>query len=511
MERKLSPTLEGLFYVISFALSGWMALQLLGEPFLRGWDSYFYALRTQAWFVQGAWQLADGNMLHLLLTPFHWLGIGVADALRLWQALSFFLLSIPFILLLRQFRSAVWATVLFAWFLFSPVMMYVDIALMKTMAFLICFAWAFYFSVQKKPNWLAWAIFSAVAILLHRAAVPYVAVSAVYMLAAFYGSRGYRALGWILLGLLVGATAYLAFWPSAISAADLSRISAERLTPGLISLIFRYSFPPEYKRELILALCVMFALVVVFIHRRDKRVWYPVGLLAVSFFPTLGTEALCLGERFGILFPFFSLLSCAFLLRKSATGLKSDDGFSRREMFLVAAALLVVGFGRLDRGHPITRNQPYDQYARLSCHLSKHPVPMLVSSKGFNHFYTFTTGAPAFSFEPEDHWDSTQVWRVVQSVSPQELAVLTPPACQAQVIPLEEPECTPLAAPMFLVREDCYRQIRRNAREQNGPAALILFNDVIHPNKKRSLFLYKKHPHTQQDEQFPACPPPGCR
>ena len=46
MERKLSPTLEGLFYVISFALSGWMALQLLGEPFLRGWDSYFYALRT---------------------------------------------------------------------------------------------------------------------------------------------------------------------------------------------------------------------------------------------------------------------------------------------------------------------------------------------------------------------------------------------------------------------------------------------------------------------------------
>lgn len=511
MERKLSPVLMGFFYGLSFVLSAWMALQLLGEPFLRGWDSYFYALRTQAWFVQGAWQLADGNMLHLLLTPFHWLGIGVADALRLWQALSFFLLSIPFILLLRQFRSAVWATVLFAWFLFSPVMMYVDIALMKTMVFLICFAWAFYFSVQKKPNWLAWAIFSAVAILLHRAAVPYVAVSAVYMLAAFYGSRGYRALGWILLGLLVGATAYLAFWPSAISAADLSRISAERLTPGLISLIFRYSFPPEYKRELILALCVMVILIAFFIHRREKRVWYPVGLLAVSFLPALGTEALCLGERFGLLFPFFSLLSCAFLLQDSTTGLKADGGFSRREMLVLALVFLLAGNGRLDRGHPIYRNQSYEQHSRLICHLSQHPVPMLITTKGFNYFYTFTTGRPAFSFEPEDHWDPTQVWRVVRQLSWEEITGLAPKTCKNQVIALDDPGCAPLPSPMFLVREDCYRQIRRNAREQNGPAALILFNDVIHPNKKRSLFLYKKHPHTQPDEQFPACPPPGCR
>lgn len=502
-----------LFYSISLLVCCISAWQLWSEPFLRGWDAYFYALHADAWFSNaGEWQFSGGNILYLLLTPLHWLGLGAENALRCWQSFSLFLLTIPFIWQLRSFKSAVLSVVLFAWVLFSPTLIYIDIGLMKTMAFLICFAFAFWFSIQNKPNLWAWALFSVAAVCFHRAAVPYVAVSAVYILLKYAGRWNLLKMSGLAGALLVSMAAYFLIWPDSISAVDVSRISSMRLTPGVISLLLRDSFPADMRGEIICTLLVMLILLGVFIKRKDWRVWYPLFLLGISFCPAFGREALCLGERLGLLFPFMSMLSCAFLMTGEETHLSTDAGFPKWGMALLAVLLLAVGSLRLNWGHPLERNQSYEQYATTICHLQKYHIPMLITDKGFPYFYRFKTGKLAFPFEPEDHWDKTQIWRLIRYLPSEYLFKYASAQCRDKIIVMkEDPGCSPLPYELSLIRGDCYEEIRSKANiEQDHYLLYFMTNDSWHPYQKRPLFLYRQYKNKSMEGPFSPCPPQGC-
>lgn len=502
------------FYFISLSVCCITLYYLWNEPFLRGWDSYFYALKINTWFVRGTWQFSGGNILYLLLTPLHWLGLGAEDALRCWQSFSLFLLTIPFIWQLRSFKSSVLAIILFAWILFSPTLIYIEIGLMKTMAFLICFSFAFWFSVRRQPSLLGWAVCSAVAVCFHRAALPYIAVSSVYMLWILSGKRRTLALLGLAGVLMLSAAAYFFIWPDSISTADLSRISSTRLTPGIISLMTRGSFPMDMRCEIIGTLLVMLVVLGTGIKRKDHRVWYPFFLLLISFCPALGNEALCLGERLGLLFPFMSMLSLSFLMCGAQIYVQENICFSRREMLLVAVLLIATGNLRLNWGHPFGRNQPYEKYAIEICHLQEYHIPMLIVEKGFPYFYQLKTGNLAFPFEPEDHWDKTQIWRRFKypHLSPEELFNHASPQCRDKIIVLgKKGVCPPLPYDVTLIREDCYEEIRSKIILERDPILFPAFtHDVLHPYKKRPSFLYRQYTNNSLGEPFSPCPPPGC-
>lgn len=510
--KKTSIVPSWFFYFISLLVCCITLYCLWNEPFLRGWDAYFYALKTNTWFVRGEWQFSGGNILYLLLTPLHWLGLGAEDALRCWQSFSLFLLTIPLIWQLRSFKSSILAIGLFAWVLFSPTLIYIEIELLKTMAFLICFSFAFWFSIRRQPSLLGWALCSAAAVGFHRAALPYIAVSAVYMLWILAGRRRMVTILGLAVGLLLSTAAYFFIWPDSIAAVDLSRVSAMRLTPGIISLLARFSFPIDMRGEILCTFLVMLILLGSMIKRKDHRVWYPFFLLLISFVPALGNEALCLGERFGILFPFISMLSCSFLLSKEQTRLQKDGSFSKWKMLLVAVLLLAVGALRLNWGHPLGRNQSYEEYAAEICHLRKHHIPMLITEKSFPYFYRFKTGKLAFPFEPEDHWDKTQIWRRLKYLSPDILFKQASAQCRDKIIVLgEEAGCPPLPYSATLIREDCYEEIRSKDILAKEPVLFQLFtNDILYPFKKRPLFLYRQYKNNSVEDPFPPCPPSGC-
>ena len=130
---------------------------------------------------------------------------------------------------------------------------------------------------------------------------------------------------------------------------------------------------------------------------------------------------------------------------------------------------------------------------------------MLIVHQGLNFYYKFHTLQEAFSYEPESHWNTSRIWRLVYGPTRAEIDYFLPERCGWSS---GLTEVTP-EANYTLMREDCYQRFRSAIPSESEPRLFELLRDPQrNPFQKRPAFLYRKHQNDDPDE-FPALPPPG--
>ena len=379
----------------------------------------------------------------------------------------------------------------------------------------------------------------ALAVLLHKTAIAYVAAAAAawclqLLLPERFTAGAHtrtRRLFLLYLGAALAAVClYLLLAPEALRPADLARFSGGDLTPGVLSLLLRPQLPMAIKLEFGLAAC---ALLVVLLQRLGpgRSLALPALLIATTCIPAFGTEALNLGERFGLLFPYLAVMACIFLWEKGdpSTGFQRDPlGFtgppehphnkstpkttvlqrvtghcpSWPATACILGAAVLLSCLRLPAGHPQSLDPPYAGYDLLLQRIAPQRPPLLIVHRGIHFYYKFTTGLDAFSYEPETHWDATRIRRLAYGVTPEEWAAYLPEHC-----PWKAPYIELLNDEYTLVREDCYREMRAAVREDFNPELYrLLWQSDMNPSRSRPAFLYAKHA-DDAPEEFPALPP----
>ncbi len=498
-------------YFMVFVVCAYTLAQLFADPYLRSWDSYYYVLQLDTLFKTGVLQYPDGNLLSYILYPLKYLGFGAENALRLWMAFSFLLYMLPLVWMTRRFKMSEAVLFLLTWALMSPTLVYISLGLPKMFCFLICFNFMFWLMLRGKGLSFAWAALACLAVFLHRSALVYVGVCVLYMLCANFSRRTWKKV--FIAGALavLGLGLYLWLWPYAVWSGDLTRLELEYMTPSIFSLVLRHSFPMGMKLELLLALVFMLLVLIKF-RREWRNLVFPLMLLAVSFCPAFGPDGLNFGARFGILLPSMLLLSFIWLYDKTAITEKTQIPARKRVWIPIMICICFLASFRLEYGANKHRVLPYEVYEQVICGLGDKKFPMLIVSKAMHTFFKFKTGRPSFSFEPEWHWDKTQVWRLFTGASAEELLPFVSEQCKAYVEPVHTQACGGRYYPTALMREDCYYTMRQKVLEKNEPYWLVskMQNDILNPHAKRPHFLYKKYKNEDPNDPFPACPPEGC-
>ncbi len=488
---------------IALLLSAILFLQLLGDKFLRGADAYYYALQAFSWFNTGNVRIPDSNILHRISGIFQYLGLNAESSLKLCTATSYFLFLSVFILLLKNFKSRLFATLIFAWVALSPSILFICIELPKTFLFLIFFNLAFYFLKNNgspvktfgddKLKWFALAVVLFVCLLIHKMALIYLGVICLYLFIKnrFDRSIDLKKLFIILLAVILLAVIYKFLIIDHFHITDIVRLRSLNLTPGIISLFLNGSLPPALKIEFVLA-----AVLTGFLFYRNKSnlkmLLLPVLLMLTAFIPAMDNEVLSLGGRFGLLFAYLSMLSLVYLLEgKSVKVPKSfRPGF-------IYAVIIIAGFFHLGYSYPQKHTKVYEDYEKLIAQMSGKNIPMLVTHKSFHYYYKYKTGNEAFSYEPEKHWDKKRIWRLVYGATPEELFFYMP-----EYASWDSDYILQFSGSYYaLVREDCYFDMRKSVQEEQNPELYnTLWNNEINPSNPRPAFLYKKHKEDKNSE-----------
>jgi hypothetical protein len=471
-------------------LSVTIGLQLLGDKFLRGADAYYYALQALSWFDTGEVRIPDSNIIHRITGMFQYLGLNAETSLKLWISVSYFLFLSSFILLLKDFKSKLFAALIFAWAALSPSILFICIELPKTFLFLTFFNLAFYFLKKVKINFFILLPFLFICLLIHKMALLYIAVICVYLFIRnrFDSKKIFIALA---AGLFFAAI-YKFLIIDHFHAADILRLQSANFIPGVISLFLNAALLPAMKAEFVAS--AVFAVFLFYAPKSNlKNILLPLLLMLTAFIPAMGREPLSLGGRFGLLLPYLFILSSVYLLEAIST--KTLKSF---QLIFIYAVVIIAGFFHLDYSYPQNhRVKTYEEYEKLISQMRGKDIPMLVAHKNFHYYYKYKTGKEAFSYEPEKHWDKKRVWRLVHGITPEEIFFYMPEYSSWDDEYIRQFHGLYYA----LIREDCYFDIRKAVQEEkNQELYHTLWDNEINPSSPRPAFLYKKHKKDKESE-----------
>ncbi|MDR1695412.1 MAG: hypothetical protein LBR69_02090 [Endomicrobium sp.] len=518
---------------IALSLSAMLLFQLLGDEFLRGSDAYYYALQALSLFKTGEVRIPDSNIIHRIARLLQYSGLSAEMSVKAWTAASYFLFLSSFVLLLKDFKSKIFAVLIFSWAALSPSILFICIELPKTFLFMIFFNSAFYFlkngnsgtkddkqgrvipeiryreSIFTKllfitktpghdmPKRFALAGFLFICLLIHKMSLVYIGVICFYL---FIRNRFDRQIGFkkILIALTTGlllSVTYKFLIIDHFHISDILRFKSLNFTPGVISLFVNGVLLPAAKAEFIAA-AVSAGFLFYLNKTNSKTLLFPLLLMLTSFIPAMDNETLSLGGRFGILFAYVFILSAVYLLEGRNTG-----PLKNFQMIFICTAVITAGFFHPGYSYPQDyRVKTYEEYEKLISQISGKDIPMLIAHKNFHYYYKYKTGKEAFSYEPEKHWDKKRIWRFVYGATPEELFFYMPEygSWDSGYI-LQFP-----GSHYALVREDCYFDMRKSVQEEKNPELYNnLWNHEINPSNPRPAFLYKKHKEDKNSE-FPA-------
>lgn len=507
----MSANSNKLFYIflgLSLFFSILVGIQLFQGASLRGWDGYYYALQIDSWFRTGTVQHPDGNLIFLLVTPLKWLGLNAENALRVWQAFSLFLFLASFSWILRTVKNVSCAWIAFSWAVLSPMLAYLDISFPKMFAFLICFNGVFYYTAKKPFKWVGWCLCACGAILLHRMAVAYVFLTIIWL---FENSIKQVRQRKMMIGCILAVIIFFALLQMtnvfSFSLIDLSRITSGKMWPGAISLFFTYAYPALKRIELLCAAVALVGLLAAY-RKNLRKIYLPILWCGLSFLPAFANNGLGLGERFGLLLPYFVVLSFIWLVHDEEKPIVAPVIKYHWLAVMLVVGSMVIGCFRLPYSMLRTDVENHAIWEQWMCFLQDKDVPMLVTPKGFNWFYKFRTGRESFPFGPEDHWPKDKIFRFVVGSSAAHLEPFVSKECKEQLIPFDEQRCGDLVLDACLIREDCWQEAWANITAATAPHIFpFIHHDDLNPMQKRPAFLYRKHKADHPDDPFPALPP----
>lgn len=497
--RNRSYGLNNLIYqiVVGFVVSLVLYIILYHNKYLLGYDSYYYALQADWWFKTGHVRIPDSSFIHRAAGLLMFTGVNAETAVRIWMSFSVFLFLATFVLALRRCKSEMLALILFCIAVVSPSMLFIAIEFPKTFSFMIVFNLLFLAIKDGRINYMLLISVMFVSVLCHKISLVYSGLILAALLLPEIIKQKKAALKYIAgsaVFFIVFFLVYVFLIRDHVRIEDLFRLRGKNLMPGIISLLMEQNLPASIKIEIIAAILLPVFLLIK--YKPDANALALPGLLILTaFIPAFGREAFNFGERFAVLLPWLTLLSIIYVFMD-----KEFTAPGKALSAVVAILAVAAGCFRLYYAYPQKLNAPYEGYDKIINEISAKDAHMLIVNRNIHFYYKYKTKRNAFSYEPEDFWDKTKIWRLVYGVTPEEFYVYLPKECG-----WESPYILSLTVkPYTLIREDCYEVMRNGIKkDENEDLFDLLWNNDMNPSKKRPVFLYKKHK-KDEDEEFPA-------
>jgi hypothetical protein len=482
------PVLVRFPFYLAVALYGAAVLffEVSSKPFLPGADAYYYALQADWWARTGHLRIPDPSILFPLMGVLQRGGLSTETAVRLVLVLLVFVTTLVSLRLSQGMGNPDYRSLAFGWIFLSPSLLFTVIEFPKMGGILLALPLALW--VLNKPWGEVWACgILLVAGLFHKAALPLAGL----LLLALCFARGrttysswktWASLGALLAALVIGILHFFS-WD------DLQRLAGGHPLPGVWSLLLRDSMPLPIKLEILLCHGALLAVIGWYWKNSPSKaeILIPLSLLVPAWFP-LGTEqVLGVGERYALLSPLLAGWGACYLLIRQPLGAEADTRKHQWLFYVVGVASLVAAPFRLGYSHPPRLDPDNASFNRLAGEIGPKNIPMLICRQDLHFFYKFETKKEAFSYEPEDGWDKTRIWRVTYGITPQEIESRLPAQCQGQFERLA-------VSGYGLIREDCWDQFRTKVKwDEDSSLYDLVYYSWLNPAVKRPAFLYAKH------------------
>ncbi len=492
----------GLWILLGFLFSLALFFALSLDLYPRGSDAYFYLLQAKYYFFTGSLKVPESSFLYRFLGLLPHSGLSFENSLTFYISLSLcacFLTSISLLyktLIERNF----FFLLLFFWLLISPGLLFIALEFPKMFSACLFLPLIFYF-IQK--NQIRFALLFLVLLpLLHRSFIFISATILVFLSLTLLRHHKIKKILGILLSLICLFTLYSYFFTDFFHWKDLQRLNSHFGKPALLKLFARESLARAIKIELLFSIFFSFYLTFkIFLKKTSPSSLLPLLLIFPALLPLESTQVLDWGERLALLLPFLTFMGWAlYFLKNSSLYILPRKTFYI--LFCIGVLVSLLGTKtRLNLAYPQSLKEDYSAYSKLLSVLKEKEIPLLISHKKFAYFYTYHLMRDAFAFEPENHWDKTQLWRLVYKIEPEELLYYLPSTCQLDsqlLIPLEMKD-------YYLLREDCWHSFRKAISEaENEDLYYRIWKTTLNPSQKRPSFLYRKYRQKQLKEAFPA-------
>lgn len=477
----------GLLALIAFLLR---LLLFLDNPFVNGWDGYFYLVQLKSQIDEGAMHAPDSSPVYLLLRGLYFLTGDPVLAFKLMSALLAGVFTFAAGHLARKVSGR-------------------DVAGLFVAAWLCASPGLSFFAAQFPKNLLGMSLLMAFGSALftrpgaEAASLSKFGLRLITFVLAFLSHRmtgalamlllAFRSLTWKRLFWAIGATAaglLLGFiLPGLLHLSDFERLgSAFSPEPGLAPMRFTAALsegavPWIWHVEMWAGLSLfLWEGISLWLTRREAGSefrfrlgwWLLCALLILPFWEMEYGE---MGFRLYLAFLLMAPLLVAPRLR-FAPGLNAALG----ALLLLIAALIWRDAGYRPQQH----DPPYARYARVSKAAGKVlPVEaeLLIAHKGLAEYFTFTEGTDALPWQPEYAIDSTRTWRIVANLDAMELHFFETPEERART--------QRLLLTYHLLREDDWQRVLSRMREEGDQGLLDQILTWENPHETRPDFLLR--------------------
>ncbi|NQZ00484.1 MAG: hypothetical protein HRT45_07425 [Bdellovibrionales bacterium] len=473
--------------IIALALlTGLQLWYFTNLPTLPGSDSYYYALQASHLSSVGELKIPDHSPVHQLISSFMIFGLDGAAAVSLFVVI----LAAALKGLLGVSLSSR-TPLLAALCLLSPSLLVLAIEFPRQ--FLAMFVLALFARIRIS-GWretVLLALGLGLSVYLHKSMAPFVLVIGLYHLWGSLKSLGWRRLSFPLIGAcLLFAASMLAMYLTG----QLDRFDFGLTYPGLWTL----AADSSWGTLLIIEIVVVLGLAVCY---RPSLLVFTLLAVAPAIVPFFNETAMSIGERYALLLPFACYVF--FMVEAERVGEAGLPQAEARWHFSWAAlACLVVVFFQLGVlkhfdstlvSDYLARNQRYERIRSAMPPISKDSL--VIVGLGLNYYLKYHLELETFPYTAEDHWNKSEVWRLVREVEPSVPVFHLDGSClsSGSFYILEVPN-------HFLIKEDCYQKLRFAVKKQRDDVVeASLSNHDLNPSRSRPRWLYKKYEADSED------------
>ncbi len=451
--------------------------RLTAEPYLSGWDGYFYLVQLKALHEEGAMHSPDASPIYPLLQASYAIFGDYELSFQVVSALLAGAFSSLTYLLTRQLTRSTGAALLAAlWTLASPSLIFFTANFPKNLLgidLLLLFSWLHL--RRSRWQWLAgigagWA---------HRLTLGLVAL--------WSALRWINWRVWVIGGLGVVTLLSLGLMQGGLHWSDFERFDGAVTFLGDIphrAFIALMEVDAIWKMELVIGGGLTVLGGVLWgqkkgIWSENRRFWGAwMGILAFLFLPIWRMEAMGMGYRFFLA----GLLLVPVVI---AGAVDSMGGMARR--------LAVIGLGifvwAVQGQFSLTPYQPdYTQFALISDQveetLADQAPELIIGHKTMAEMVTFRTGIDVLPWQPEYEVDDAKLWRISVGLLRSDFRLYLSPTDQKRIFQL-----TPT---YFLLPESLWQQFRDAATEADDDEMLERILDDLNPHKVRPGYLLRK-------------------
>lgn len=465
--------------------------------YLPGTDAYYYALQIQSLLDFGRLKVADGGTFYYVVAAISRPGLSIEMSFKLVLSALYGFYNLGFLLLATHLKEKTRPLAFLLWVVSCPVVAFHVIEFPNLSMGLVTIPLWFYFFVGSNKRRVLWlcALLGA-CVFLHPALTALVFTFIATVALGWTGPadnrmRGFiKGLGACMVGAALAIVVVAVRWPGF----GLRLRSFGVGQPGLFTLATANGVPPDLKVAILFYWsCLALMFVDCLWNGSKKWTYLTAATLAAPLLPNHDAGLSGLGGRFAASFIFLALPLIVSVWDDLGERSKISAWMpgSRTDAAVAVVLIAVIAFLPIRlRGYTgLLVADDYARYEEVVTVLARDNIPMLIAHRGLDFFYSYKLRRDAFHFDPEPNWNRTEIWRVAQGITPEEIVFYSSPTCV-----WGQAARTISDTDYLLVREDCWESFRaRLNRDDNPDLYTEVWEDVENPSQPRPAFLRARH------------------